>query len=56
MHIRVDDLLSTATKLRPFVVCYRMEYSGEVSRGEKMLYAGTDPELYITEYTLVYEE
>jgi len=28
----------------------------EVSRGEKMLYSGTDPESYITEYTLVYEE
>ena len=30
--------------------------SGEVSRGEKMLYFGTDPESYITEYTLVYED
>jgi len=30
--------------------------SGEVSRGEKMLESGTDPESYITEYTLVYEE
>ena len=30
--------------------------SGEVSRGEKMLYSGTDPVSYITEYTLVYEE
>ena len=29
--------------------------SGEVSRGEKMLESGTDPESYITEYTLVYE-
>jgi len=27
-----------------------------VSRGEKMLYSGTDPESYITEYTLVYED
>ena len=27
-----------------------------VPRGEKMLYSGTDPESYITEYTLVYEE
>ena len=25
----------------------------EVPRGEKMLYSGTDPESYITEYTLV---
>jgi len=30
--------------------------SREVSRGEKMLYAGTDPESYITEYTLLYED
>jgi len=30
--------------------------SGEVPRGEKMPYSGTDPESYITEYTLVYEE
>ena len=30
--------------------------SGEVSRGEKMLYSGTDPESYITEYTFVYED
>ena len=30
--------------------------SGEVPRGEKMLSSGTDPESYITEYTLVYED
>ena len=30
--------------------------SGEVPRGEKMLYAGTEPESYITECTLVYED
>jgi len=29
---------------------------GEVPRGEKMLYSGTDPESYITEYALVYED
>ena len=29
---------------------------GEVPRGEKMLYSGTDPESYITEYNLVYED
>ena len=29
---------------------------GEVSRGDKMLYSGTDPESYITEHTLVYED
>jgi len=28
----------------------------EVSRGEKMSLRGTDPESYITEYTLVYED
>ena len=33
-----------------------MEASGEVPRGEKMLYSGTDPESYITECTLVYED
>ena len=29
--------------------------SGEVLRGETMLYSGTDPESYITECALVYE-
>ena len=29
---------------------------GEVPRGEKMLYSGTDPESYITDYTLVYDD
>jgi hypothetical protein len=29
---------------------------GDVSRGEKMALRGTDPETYITEYTLVYED
>ena len=28
----------------------------EVSRGEKMVLRGTDPESHITEHTLVYEE
>ena len=28
---------------------------GKVPREEKMLQSGTDPESYITEYTLVYE-
>ena len=27
-----------------------------VPRGEKVLYSGADPEAYITEYTLVYED
>ena len=30
--------------------------SGLVSRGEKVALRGTDPESYITEYTLVYED
>jgi len=30
--------------------------SGEVSRGEKILFSGTDPESYVTDYTLVYED
>ena len=30
--------------------------TGEISRGKKMLYSGTDPESYINEYTLVYED
>jgi len=29
----------------------RKVFSSEVSRGEKMLYSGTDPESHITEYT-----
>ena len=29
---------------------------GEVPRGEKMLYFGTDAESYITEHTSVYED
>jgi len=34
----------------------RKVFFGEVSRGKKILYSETDPESYITEYTLVYEE
>ena len=30
--------------------------SGEVSPGEKMALRGTDPESYITEHTLLYED
>ena len=29
---------------------------GEVPRGEKILYSGTDPKSYSTEHTLVYED
>ena len=39
-----------------FIHQIRPVVSGEVSRGEKMLYSGTDPESYITEYTVVYED
>ena len=31
----------------------RKEASGEVPRGEKMLYSGTNPESHMAEYTLV---
>jgi hypothetical protein len=34
----------------------RLRASGEVSRGETMLYFGLLPESYITENTLFYEE
>jgi len=37
-------------------VRFSLFITGEVSRGEKMLESGTDPESYVTEYTLVYEE
>ena len=33
----------------------RVVAKGEVLHGEKMLYSGTDPESYTTEYTGVYE-
>ena len=33
-----------------------MEASGGVPRGEKMLSSGTNPESYITEYILIYED
>ena len=35
---------------------FRRLIDGEVPRGDKMLYSGNDPESYITEYTLVYED
>ena len=39
-----------------FFIHYIRPASVEVSRGEKMFYAGTGPEWYITEYTLACEE
>ena len=33
-----------------------MDSGGEVLLGEMMLHSGTDPESYITEYTLIHEE
>ena len=38
------------------VLVYALTVSREVSRGEKMDLRGTDPESYITEDTLVYED
>ena len=43
-------------QIRAAVELSFVDASGEVPRGEKMLYSGTDPESYITEYTLVYED
>jgi len=40
----------------PTPILFHRLFSGEVPRGEKMLYSGTDPETYITEYTLVYKD
>ena len=34
----------------------RFQGSGEVPRGEKIHSSGTDPESFITDYTLVYED
>jgi len=34
----------------------RLRLGSLFPRGEKMLYSGADPESYITEYTLVYED
>ena len=33
-----------------------IEASGEVPRGEKMLYSETEPESYITEYALLHKD
>jgi len=41
--------------LGPTSVRYTI-HCGEVSRGERMLYSGADPESYITKYTLVYKD
>ena len=38
-------------ELEPFITGLVINDSGEVPRGEKMLYSGTVPESYITEYT-----
>ena len=56
---KIHDLLGIPVEmlgLRAVVELPFVTASGEVPRGEKMLYSGTDPESYITEYTLVYEE
>ena len=39
-----------------FLVGEMGRVKNEVSRGNKMALRGTDPESYITEYTLVYED
>jgi len=58
-HLRVQPQGLTALLLKHqgLTVPYpARKKPGEVSRGEKMLYSGTDPESYISEYTLAYEE
>ena len=37
-------------------LCRGPTTSGKVPRGEMMLHSGTDPESFITEYTIVYED
>ena len=44
------------TQSSPALELFRTFRAGEVPRGENMLYSGTNPESYITEYTLVYED
>ena len=51
LGIRFELLSLRAAVELPFVTT-----SGEVSRGEKMDLPETDPESYITEYALVYED
>ena len=56
LHIRSEIFLPVfVTILIPYgrVV---VDSSGEVPRGEKMLYSGTDPESHITEYTFLCED
>ena len=47
---------STAPSVPALIDSGLVGRKGEVSRGEKMLYSGTDPESYITEYTLACED
>ena len=44
------------TQSSPALEQFRTFRAGEVLRGENMLYSGADPELYIAEYTLLYED
>ena len=41
--------------LRAAIDLHFVTTSGEVSRGETMAFRGTDPESYMTEYTVVYK-
>jgi len=51
-HITIENF---RTKFFALKVLIDSELVGEVSRAEKMLYSGTDPESYITEYYWVNE-
>ena len=54
------SIITDEDPLRGLLVYWDLGFSHTlhvlVPRGEKMLYSGTDPESYITEDTLVYEE
>ena len=56
-----DTSLIKKKSYPPTTACRLVQHSmkismiGEVPREEKMLYSGTDPESYITEHTIVYE-
>ena len=51
-----DDECPSGTETLHYTASHNILPGGEVSQGEKMLYSGTKPESYITEYTLVYQD
>ena len=53
---RRGELASEGGKSKREALSISLFVTDEVLRGKKMNYSGLDPESYITEYTLVYEE